>query len=186
MGKKQAIVDNEKINPLGWGILFFAFWGLALTMPSLKQQPSALVIGWLSFAGSMLMLIALVPCIRDWLSKPQIKKWIVLVVFYITLMGNFITFFGIIGDIGDAFRLMAIIFVLIWSTVYIAIFASSIPIWAGVIGFVIAAMAGFHATIGAVTMPDKWITGIIFSVLATLILACSLNKPKWLAEIPTI
>lgn len=186
MVKDHKIIDAEKINPLGWGILLFTFWGLALTEASLKQQPLACIIGWISFAVSMLMLAAIIPSVRKWLSRPRIKKWIIVAVFYITIMGNFIAFGLIITGIDPSLRLMADIFVLIWSTVYMVIFASKIPLWTGVIGSVIVIIAGVQTIIGAVTIFDKWMIGILYSVLAILIFVCSLKKFPCLADLPTI
>ncbi|MFA5066026.1 MAG: hypothetical protein WC566_11270 [Dehalococcoidia bacterium] len=177
------MTDETRINPLGWGILFFTFWGLVVTVHGLKEQPLALCVGWFSLFLSMVMLVSIIPCIRDWINRPRIKKWVLTWAFYITLMIYLITYLETIIGIDDSMRGIATFIGFPWMLVYLGKFASGVPAWIGIIFglFFIGTGIWDYFTVPS----DNWLILGILVVIGVLTIVCSFTKPKCLIDIPS-
>lgn len=189
-------MDNEtKINPLGWGILFFTFSLLLITTPGLKEKIQFTNLS-LDTAGihllflvstifSVLMLLAIIQPIRNKLSTPNIKKWVILFVYDITLLGYFVTFISGISATGGLIQHIVLWFGFLWMVVILLILASATTRRIGVMFSVVLLIAGIVLFFTQST-DIHWMSLIIFVILAILTFVVSLFQPKCLKNIPII
>jgi len=182
-GKRMA--DETKINPLGWGILFFTFWLLLMTIPSVKEQTITWYMAWVSLGLSILMLISIAPYIRNWLSQPGRIRYIVMLVFYITLVGYTLTYIASVGAVDTTIRPMVVIVGFAWLMVYICILISKSSLILGIIACLIFIGTGIYYLATQQTDIGR-LSALYCGVIAAVILVCSLTKPKWLSEMPLI
>ena len=179
------MADDTKINPLGWGILFFMFWVSIITIPNIKDQALSWYMAWISFGLSIIMLISIEPHVRNWLSKPGLVRYIVMIVFYISLMSYAVAYISSVGAVDATIRPTLIIFGFIWLLVYLCILASRSPRPWGIVVSILFIAIGIYNFI--TKQPDIGrLSLIICCVIAILTLVCSLTKPKFVSEIPLI
>lgn len=178
------MADDSKINPLGWGILFFTFWLSIMTIPSLKGQ-TVTWLAWVSLGLSIIMLISIETHVRDWLSKPGIRRYILTGVFYITLLSYAITYVGSVGAVDPTIRPWVIVIGFIWVMVFFCILISRRPRTLGIITCLIFVGFGIYYLTTQQTDSGR-LTAIYFGVIAAVTLVCSLMKPKCLSDIPLI
>jgi hypothetical protein len=179
------MADDTKINPLGWGILFFMFWVSLITIPGIKEQTLSWYMAWVSFGLSILMLISIEQHIRNWLSKPGLIRYVVMLVFYISLMSYSIAYVGSVGAVDATIRPILIIFGFIWLLVYLCILASRSPRPWGIVVSLLFIAIGVYNFITKQTEIGR-LSLILCVVIAIITLVCSLKKPKFLSEIPLI
>jgi hypothetical protein len=175
------MADDTKINPVGWGILFFTFWGLVYTIPSLQKQCMTLAMAWLSLVVSIIMFFGILPFIRKRLEKPRIQKYLKTFVSGIATIIYFFTYLSIMINIDNSMRELAAWVGFIWPLIFIFVGASNIPRKFSWIVVLITLGAGIYAYFMAQT--DKLLTIIIFSLLTIVSFVCSWKRWPWLADL---
>jgi hypothetical protein len=179
------MADDTKINPLGWGILFFMFWVSLVTIPGIKAQTLSWDMAWVSFGLSILMLISIEPHIRNWLNKPGVIRYIVMLVFYISLMSYAVAYISSVGAVDATIRPILIIFGFIWLLVYLCILSSRSPRPWGIVVSILFIGIGVYNFLAQQTDIGR-VSLISCAIVAVITLVCSLMKPKFISEIPLI
>lgn len=178
------MADDTEIRPVAWGIILFLFWGLVQTTPGLKDQILAIIMGWISIVFSAIMFLAIFPCIRKLVNKPQYGKLLRFIVFAISWLTLSITFVETLVGVSGLIQWIASISVLIWLVTIICVWASRIPVKLSLIGCLLLLIQG---VVSYLTVPTFNLASVItIVVLAGIMIICSVTKPPWLSELDTI
>jgi len=175
-------MSDDRINPLGWGILFITFTVMMITIPSLQNEWSAYVAGGISAGLSLLMLAAVVvPRVRRWLEDPPVNNLLKLWVLSIFVLSFFITWLLAIGSTLGWMQWAAVIAGFLWLLVYLCILSAKVGYKLGILYFLVLLGVGIVAFI-RIPEDTRWEAGI-FVVLAVASLVCSIGGWKWLKNL---
>jgi len=180
---ESKMAEDKKINPWGWGILFFTLWLSLISIPSLRNQP-AYYLAWFYGLLSILMLVSIIKPIRDFLSR-KAGNLIVTIVFYATLLSFTVAYMLGLVAVDASIRDLVAWFGFAWLAVYLGMLSSRSNIVVGIIFAVIFILVGIYYLITQ-QQDIGTISVVICCALGLIMFVCSLTKPKFLADIPLI
>lgn len=177
---KKLLSEKEyELNPLSWGMLFFAFW-LSLIISPVEMSISQIIIAWFCFGLSIILWISIfIPWLRAQYKKTAVKKTIIPIVFEITIASFVIGFISSVSEMNEIIRNIVIYFGFIWVVTYLLILIRASNKGIGIIVSLVFIVNGAYLISNAKNTPDL-IAGIVSILIGITSVFIAIRRPKWL------
>jgi hypothetical protein len=182
MSNDRTQKDKEEkygLNPLSWGMLFFAFW-IALVVLPVEATVWQIRLAWFCFGLSVLLLIAIyVPWLRDQYKKPGIRSIVFPIVFEITVSSFVIGFVTGLTEVAGFIRNIIGYGGFIWIVTYLVILIRASHKGIGILASAVFFGYGIYLVARAQNDPDM-VAGILSMLLGIFSGYIAIKRPKWL------
>lgn len=179
--KARTVEKEEKyeLNPLAWGMLFFAFW-LSLIILPIQLSIGQKILAWFCFGFSVILFISIwVPWLRKQYKRPTIKTSVLPIVFEITIASFVVGFISSLSSIGEILRQVVMYFGFIWVVTYLFVLIRTSNKGIGVIASLVFIVHGAYLVSQANNSPDM-IAGIVSILIGLFSGYIAIKRPEWL------
>lgn len=172
--------EKHGLNPLSWGMLFFAFWLALIVWPVEVDVVPKTILTWFCFGLSALLLIAIyIPWLREQYERPRIKSVVLPIVFEITIASFVVAFITSLNGMEECIRSITIYGGFIWVVTYLLILIRVSNKGIGILASVVFLGRGIHLVSQAQNEPDM-VAGIVSMLLGIVSGYIATKRPKWL------
>lgn len=175
--KQKQKEEKYEINPLSWGMLFFAFW-LSLMVLPIELNILQKILAWFCFGLSVLLLIAIYSRLRDQYKKPKIKRIVLPVVFEITVASFVVGFISSLSSLNEILRQVVIYFGFIWVVTYLFVLIRASNKGIGIIASLVFIVDGAYLASHATNSPDM-IAGAVSILIGLFSGYIAVKRPQW-------